>query len=128
MGTAYVKWQLPSSSSAEHRGETEKAPLQSHRASWSYGKRLQIRLLVDRSQMLQECQIRFDVLQEFTPNNRNDRTLMGNIDLNLAEYVEEGNVEEGVVRRYLMHSSKINATVKIGIMMTQIEGEHNYTK
>ncbi|EEP77188.1 predicted protein [Uncinocarpus reesii 1704] len=127
VGTAYVKWQLPSSASPEHAGETAKVQLQAHRATWGYEKGLTVRLMVDRNQMLQDCAIHFDIFQEFSPNNRSDRSLLGNIDLNLAEYVDEGDTEEGVVRRYLMQNSKINATVKIGIMMHQIEGESNFT-
>ncbi|QVM08690.1 hypothetical protein D8B26_003370 [Coccidioides posadasii str. Silveira] len=127
VGTAYVKWQLPSSASPEHSGETAKVQLQAHRATWGYEKALAVRLMVDRNHMLQECGIRFDILQEFSPNSRSDRSLLGNIDLNLAEYVEEAEADEGVVRRYLMQNSKINATVKIGIMMHQIEGESNFT-
>lgn len=34
--------------------------------------------------------------------------------------------EDGVVRRYLMQDSKINSTLKISILMVQIEGERNY--
>lgn len=35
-------------------------------------------------------------------------------------------VEDGVVRRYLMQESKINSTLKIGILMIQVDGERNY--
>ncbi|CAK7219117.1 hypothetical protein SCUCBS95973_003711 [Sporothrix curviconia] len=35
-------------------------------------------------------------------------------------------VEDGVIRRYLMQDSKINSTLKIGILLVQTEGEHNY--
>lgn len=35
-------------------------------------------------------------------------------------------VEDGVIRRYLMQDSKINSTLKIGILMVQVEGERNY--
>ncbi|KAI0172444.1 N-terminal C2 in EEIG1 and EHBP1 proteins-domain-containing protein [Hypoxylon sp. FL1284] len=34
--------------------------------------------------------------------------------------------EEGIVRRYLMQDSKINSTLKIGILMVQIDGERNF--
>ncbi|KAI1803781.1 N-terminal C2 in EEIG1 and EHBP1 proteins-domain-containing protein [Daldinia bambusicola] len=34
--------------------------------------------------------------------------------------------EEGIVRRYLMQESKINSTLKVGILMVQIDGERNY--
>ncbi|KAB5517334.1 N-terminal C2 in EEIG1 and EHBP1 proteins-domain-containing protein [Coniochaeta sp. 2T2.1] len=35
-------------------------------------------------------------------------------------------VEEGVIRRYLMQDSKINSTLKVGVLMVQIDGERNY--
>lgn len=35
-------------------------------------------------------------------------------------------VEDGVVRRYLMQDSKVNSTLKIGILMVQIDGDRNY--
>lgn len=35
-------------------------------------------------------------------------------------------VEDGVTRRYLMQESKINSTLKISILMVQVEGERNY--
>ncbi|KAF3768871.1 hypothetical protein M406DRAFT_62893 [Cryphonectria parasitica EP155] len=33
---------------------------------------------------------------------------------------------DGVIRRYLMTDSKINSTLKIGILMVQLDGERNY--
>ncbi|PHH58390.1 hypothetical protein CDD80_2394 [Ophiocordyceps camponoti-rufipedis] len=35
-------------------------------------------------------------------------------------------VEDGVVRRYLMQDSKVNSTLKIGILMVQTDGDRNY--
>ncbi|KAL2132035.1 hypothetical protein VTI74DRAFT_4294 [Chaetomium olivicolor] len=35
-------------------------------------------------------------------------------------------VRDGVVRRYLMQDSKINSTLKISILMVQVDGERNY--
>jgi hypothetical protein len=52
--------------------------------------------------------------------------LLGNIKLNLAEYVDRSDDEEGITRRYLMQDSKINSTLKIGIMMHQVEGDRNF--
>lgn len=83
-------------------------------------------MTVDKNQMLQECEIEFELIQEFTPNNRADREYLGNVKLNLAEYVERGDPEEGVVRRYLLQDSKINATLKVGILLRQIEGDNNF--
>ncbi|KAK3310830.1 N-terminal C2 in EEIG1 and EHBP1 proteins-domain-containing protein [Chaetomium strumarium] len=35
-------------------------------------------------------------------------------------------VQDGVVRRYLMQESKINSTLKISILMIQVDGDRNY--
>lgn len=35
-------------------------------------------------------------------------------------------VEDGIVRRYLMQESKVNSTLKIGILMVQVDGERSY--
>ncbi|KAI1766114.1 N-terminal C2 in EEIG1 and EHBP1 proteins-domain-containing protein [Hypoxylon sp. FL1150] len=48
-----------------------------------------------------------------------------------APHPEENDVvdeeaEEGIVRRYLMQDSKINSTLKIGILMIQIDGERTF--
>ena len=70
--------------------------------------------------MLQETWIHFEVLQEYSSGGKGERLVLGNIKLNLAEYVEasehtHGNAkdEEGVTRRYLMQDSKINSTLKV---------------
>ncbi len=76
--------------------------------------------------MLLEAEIHFEVLQEYSPGARAERIVLGNIKLNLAEYVGDddgggaspggggvGGGEEGVVRRYLMQESKINSTLKV---------------
>ncbi|KKZ64619.1 hypothetical protein EMCG_09473 [[Emmonsia] crescens] len=126
VGSSYAKWHLPSSTSAEHRGQTDKAVIQDHRASWDYEKILPVRLTVDRNQMLQESEICFEIIQEFSPGSRGDRQLLGNVRFNLAEYVEKNEDGEGVTRRYLMQDSKINGTLKVGIVMRQVEGDANF--
>ncbi|KAM5346861.1 hypothetical protein ACJ41O_009866 [Fusarium nematophilum] len=35
-------------------------------------------------------------------------------------------VEDGIVRRYLMQDSKVNSTLKVGILMVQVDGERSY--
>ncbi|KAJ5803295.1 uncharacterized protein N7503_005745 [Penicillium pulvis] len=127
-GTAWVKWRLPSSSGAsESQGHTEKAPLADHRASWNYEKTSLVRITIDRNSMLQECDINFEVIQEFHSSPTNDKNVLGKIKLNLSEYVDKVDDDEGVVRRYLMFDSKVNSTVKIGIAMHQVEGDRNFT-
>ena len=109
-----MKWHLPSSTSAEHRGHTSKAMIRDHKVSWDYVKTLPVRLIVDRNGMLQETEINFEVLQEYSPGTRAERIALGNVRLNLAEFVggsDDG--EEAVTRRYLMQDSKINSTLKV---------------
>lgn len=136
-----MKWHLPSSSSAEHRGHTAKALIREHKAIYDYHKTLTMRLTMDKNQMLQECDVQFEVLQEYSEGGRGGRVLLGNVKLNLAEYVDDGEGRErgrgrseggddddtGIVRRYLMQDSKINSTLKIGIKMRQIEGDTTFT-
>ncbi|KOS17641.1 Uncharacterized protein ESCO_003264 [Escovopsis weberi] len=42
------------------------------------------------------------------------------------EHVREREPEEGIVRRYLIQDSKINSTLKIGILLVQVDGDRNY--
>ncbi|KAJ5878887.1 hypothetical protein N7455_002352 [Penicillium solitum] len=124
---AFVRWRLPSSSSTEHQGHTEKAILSDHRAYWGYEKCLQVRLTIDRTSILQECELNFEVIQEYTTSPISEKCVLGKIKLNLAEYVDKTEEDEGIIRRYLMHESKVNSTVKIGIAMRQLEGDRNFT-
>lgn len=39
---------------------------------------------------------------------------------------DKDDVPEGIVRRYLMQDSKINSTLKISILMVQVDGDRNY--
>lgn len=218
-----IKWHFPHSIHSGHRGKTHKCPIANHRVEYNYGKVIPISIAVDRNNNLTECFIEFEVLQLFNTNGtvngngpapvREEKTTLGIVRLNLAEYVEEsesilrdgigtgispflgspggpaaadfrfghnrnrsslsavtpaqqadGNsprylrpsaeeekeqerpmtamttktfattatmtpaedVQDGVVRRYLMQESKINSTLKISILMIQVEGERNF--
>ncbi|CAF9930621.1 MAG: hypothetical protein HETSPECPRED_007672 [Heterodermia speciosa] len=126
-GNSYVKWHLPSSTSAEHRGRTSKAIIREHKVSWEYEKTLPVRLTVDRNGMLQETEIHFEIMQEYSSGARGERIILGTIKINLAEYVEgSDDAEDGVCRRYLMQESKINSTLKISILMKQTEGDRTF--
>ncbi|KAF9879405.1 hypothetical protein CkaCkLH20_02948 [Colletotrichum karsti] len=41
--------------------------------------------------------------------------------------LDEPDAEDGIVRRYLMQESKINSTLKIGILMIQLDGDKGYS-
>ncbi|KAK5173922.1 uncharacterized protein LTR77_002603 [Saxophila tyrrhenica] len=137
-GTSFIKWHLPSSTAAEHRGRTEKCAIRDHRVAYDYEKRIPVRLTVGKDGMLQECSVDFEILQEYGAGGRGERIRLGDVKLNLAEYVEAsetpaspgaagpGQGEEGVVRRYLMQESKINSTLKLGIHMRHVEGTRDF--
>ncbi|OAL21594.1 hypothetical protein AYO22_07990 [Fonsecaea multimorphosa] len=137
-GTACVRWHLSSSNAAEHRGRTEKAPIEEHKATWDYCKEIPVRLTIDKTGMLQECDIHFEVLQEFHEGGRGGRVHLGNVKLNLAEYTQlpdaspadrdpQDEADDGsITRRYLLQDSKVNSTLKIGIRMRQTEGDTNF--
>lgn len=120
-GSCFVKWHLPSSTAAEHRGRTAKCLIKDHKVVFDYDKQLPVRLIVGKDQMLQETWIHLEVLQEYSSSGKGERINLGHIKLNLAEYVEpsehnHGKEEQGVVRRYLMQDSKINSTLKVPSM------------
>ncbi|KIW24202.1 uncharacterized protein PV07_09930 [Cladophialophora immunda] len=137
-GTACVRWHLSSSNAAEHRGRTDKAPIEEHKATWDYCKEIPVRLTIDKTGMLQECDIHFEVLQEFHEGGRGGRVHLGNVKLNLAEYTRlsdlspadrdpQDEADDGsITRRYLLQDSKVNSTLKIGIRMKQTEGDSNF--
>ncbi|OJI90214.1 hypothetical protein ASPTUDRAFT_114290, partial [Aspergillus tubingensis CBS 134.48] len=110
----------------EHHGHTDKAIIIDHRAYWNYEKVLQVRLTIDRNQTLHECELYFEVIQEFASGGNSEKNLLGRIRLNLSEYVDKSDDDEGIVRRYLMQDSKINSTLKVGIATRQVEGDRNY--
>ncbi|MCJ1307063.1 hypothetical protein MMC25_000709 [Agyrium rufum] len=89
-GTSYVKWHLPSSTSAEHRGRTTKATIREHKAAWDYEKIIPVRLVIDRGGVLQDTEIHFEIVQEYASGSRGERILLGNVKLNLPEYVDAG--------------------------------------
>lgn len=135
VGKVFVKWHLPSSSSADHRGKTDRSPISEHRAAFDFTKELSIRLTIDKNLSLQPCEIHFEILQEYHEGVRGGRVHLGNVTLNLAEYTtanetnadDEPEGENGMItRRYLMQDSKVNATLKIGIGMKQVDGDTNF--
>jgi hypothetical protein len=106
---------LPHSTAAEHQGRTEKCTIKEHKVQYNYAAHIPIRLTIDKTGMLQETFIHFEVLHEVTSTEKGERIALGNIKLNLAEYVwaSEQEGEEAVSRRYVMQESKINSTLKV---------------
>ncbi|CAI6333174.1 unnamed protein product [Periconia digitata] len=128
-GNSFIKWHLPHSTAADHRGRTERRAIQDHKVFYDYGIKLPVRMTVDKNGMLQECPIEFEVIQEYSGGGRGERISLGNVKINLAEYVEQSELnteESGITRRYLMQDSKINSTLKVSIHLRQIEGDKNF--
>ena len=126
-GTSFIKWHLPSSTAAEHRGKTPKYSIKDHKVNYDYEKTMPVRLVVGKDQMIQESTIHFEVLQEYSSGGRGERISLGVVKLNLAGYVEaDGDDGGGITRRYLMQQSKINSTLKIHIRMKHVRGDKNY--
>jgi hypothetical protein len=103
--------------------------IKDHKVSYEYEKSIPMRMTIDKNAMMQDAPIHFEVVQEYSSGGRGERIQLGNVKLNLAEYVEpsETDGEDGVCRRYLMQDSKINSTLKISIFMKQLEGDRNYS-
>lgn len=140
-GSSLIKWHIPSSNAAEHRGRTNKCAIRDHRVQYNYEKQTAVRLTVGKDGLLQDCPIHFEVQQEYSSGGRGERIKLGDVHLNLAEYVDtaldsampaspgggrDAEQDEGITRRYLMQESKINSTLKIGIHMRHVEGTRDY--
>ncbi|KAF2967601.1 hypothetical protein GQX73_g6019 [Xylaria multiplex] len=84
---------LPRRIHGEHRGRTAKCSVDKihHRATYNYSKTVPLRISIDRANNLTECPIEFEVLQEFSTGlgGRDEKISLGNVRLNLSEYVEE---------------------------------------
>lgn len=153
-GHSQVKWHLTGSIHAEHRGRTTKCPIANHRVDYSFVTLVpSIRISIDRNNSLVECPFELEIVQEFALT---EKMSLGFVRLNLSEYVEESEaftkdvaspgrkrsnsagvsptrpnrdadvVEDGIIRRYLLQESKVNSTLKIGILMIQVDGERSY--
>ncbi|KJZ75772.1 hypothetical protein HIM_04929 [Hirsutella minnesotensis 3608] len=156
-GRSYIKWHLTHSMHAEHRGRTGKCPITNHRVDYNFNKVVpSVRISIDKNNYLSECQLELEVLQEFPAA---EKITLGNVRINLSEYVEESEgfareftsparqmsnasaisqtdnnsvavderlAQDGIIRRHLMQDSKVNSTLKISILMIQLDGERSY--
>ncbi|KAK0666322.1 N-terminal C2 in EEIG1 and EHBP1 proteins-domain-containing protein [Cercophora samala] len=64
------------------------------------------------------------VPENFDGSPRSSHASEAEDDSNTTSPMSE--VRDGVMRRYLMQESKINSTLKISILMIQVDGERNY--
>ena len=113
-GTSYVKWHLPSSNAADHRGKTPRAVIKDHKVIWEYEKIVQLRVTADKNGLLQSIEVHFEILQEYSSGARGERITLGNVKVNLSEYIEGSyDTDDGISRRFLMQDSKINSTLKV---------------
>lgn len=61
------------------------------------------------------------------PSKSNSNETTSNKAPSINEPAPDQHVEEGVIRRYLMQDSKINSTLKIGILMMQVDGDRTFS-
>ncbi|CAK7215633.1 hypothetical protein SEUCBS140593_002601 [Sporothrix eucalyptigena] len=99
-GVSSVKWHLPHSIHGEHRGRTHKQPIANHRVEYDYAKIIPLRLVVDRNNRLSDYPIEFEIIQEFETHGagRDEKTILGKVTLNLAEYVAESEAIQRDIR------------------------------
>ncbi|KAF2433173.1 hypothetical protein EJ08DRAFT_686505 [Tothia fuscella] len=127
-GKSFIKWHLQHSAATEHRGRTDRVGIKEHKVIYDYETTLPVRLVIDKTAVLQELIMIFEVMHEVFVHGKGERSALGTVKINLAEYVEasEQDGDEGVVRRYLMQDSKINSTLKLSVFMRQTDGDRNF--
>jgi hypothetical protein len=141
---------------AEHRGRTNKCPIANHKVDYSFTKLISsVRITIDKNNHLTDCPLELEVVQEFghtekitlghvklnlseyveeSENLIKDiaspgRGRSGSFGVSpvTAAKALEGDIEDGIIRRYLMQDSKVNSTLKVSILMVQKDGDRNYS-
>ncbi|CAL1710293.1 unnamed protein product [Somion occarium] len=112
-------------SHVEAKGMTEWAQLQSYNVKWNQKVSVVVQMDVHRETGdLLPNELKLVIMQRVIPGDpdapRNPR--LGAVYLNLAEYVDAGDV----TRRYLLRESKTNATLKLTLNLTHVGGAKNY--
>ncbi|EQL03306.1 Oestrogen-responsive protein [Ophiocordyceps sinensis CO18] len=154
-GHSFIKWHLAHSMHAEHRGRTAKCPISNHKVDYSFSKLVpSVRISIDRNNNLAECPLEIEVLQEFpvaekitlghirlnlseyveesealakdVARHTNSNVDSSSTSTGLCDGPDEKTPGDGIVRRYLMQDSKVNSTLKIGILMVQVDGERHF--
>ncbi|KAL2210318.1 hypothetical protein CC79DRAFT_492656 [Sarocladium strictum] len=155
-GNSFVKWHLAHSMHAEHRGRTHKCPIANHKVDYSFSKHVSsIRITIDKNNSLTECPLELEVVQEFAHTDKitlghvklnlseyveesenllkdiasPGRGRSGSFGVSPAAAAKalDGDVQDGIIRRYLMQDSKVNSTLKIGILLVQKDGDRNFS-
>jgi len=125
-GHIYVKWHVPHAIHATD-DRTSKAPIKDHKAIFDYERTTSVKLVVDKNNWLQESIFTLEVIHEVKSGGKEERSLLGLVRINLAEYVEASRLSnDPITRRYLLHESKINSTIKISVRLIQTDGERNF--
>jgi hypothetical protein len=102
---------------ARPRGQTTYTPLKDHTATWDHPVSVVVRMDVERSSsaLLLSSPLKLVVTQRedptapTLPHSKAANTRLGAVYLDLAQYVNKGEV----VRRYLLRESKTNALLKV---------------
>lgn len=120
-GLVHVRWHLRDSIRSEARGKTERSAIKDHKVEWGYENAWNLRMIIDRSNRLQEAVIVFEVYQEMYGGK--ERHALGKLDLNLAEYASDAG---GDTQRYLLQDSKVNSTLRLGLYLEQLSGDVDF--
>jgi hypothetical protein len=111
-GKVFVKWHLPSSS--EHGDRTPRVDIKEHKALFDYERTVSIRLVVDKNGVLQESNLVLEIVHEVAIGGKEDRSALGEVKINISEYVEATRqTQDFVQRRHLLQNSKVNGTLKV---------------
>ncbi|CAO3693807.1 unnamed protein product [Rhizopus stolonifer] len=103
-GYYYVNWKLKHTS--HPAGSTPSVHIKDHQVSWNYPINTMTKLVIDKHQMLHDCELKLEVYQKGGKE-------IGSLNINLSEYAGSGVVTE----RYLLQDCKFNSTIKLTLRM-----------
>ncbi|ORZ09581.1 N-terminal C2 in EEIG1 and EHBP1 proteins-domain-containing protein [Absidia repens] len=109
-GLFFVSWRIKNASNAY--GVTARIPIKDHTVGWNEPIKVLSQLVISKQRLLGPCELKLEVFQELGGKQVSS---IGDLTINLSEYVGSGLTTE----RFLLNHSKFNSTLKLAIKLHQ---------
>ncbi|CAO3595446.1 unnamed protein product [Absidia cylindrospora] len=109
-GLFFVSWRIKNASNAY--GVTARIPIKDHTVGWNEPIKVLSQLVISKQRLLGPCELKLEVFQELGGKQLSS---IGDLTINLSEYVGSGLTTE----RFLLNHSKFNSTLKLAIKLHQ---------
>ncbi|KAI8082957.1 N-terminal C2 in EEIG1 and EHBP1 proteins-domain-containing protein [Halteromyces radiatus] len=109
-GLFFVNWRMKNAS--QTYGATVRVPIKDHTVCWNQPIKVLSQMVINKQRVLGPCELKLEVFQELGGKQVSN---IGDLTINLSEYVDAGLATE----RFLLNHSKFNSTLKLAIKLHQ---------